>query len=394
MTTQAPPEVRPPFWRDERIIGWISQLVTLGVIVGILYFLWHNMVTELRVQRDTTFTFRWINFEAGFDISESLIDYDRARTYGRAIVVGILNTLQVAVLGIVFATVIGVVMGVLRQSTNYLVRGLATAYVEIFRNIPLVILLIFWYQAIFLKLPRLKEAILLPGPIFISIRGVAVPWGTPTESWGAFLISVLIGLALAVGLGFYLKALRDRTGKRIEITLICTGAWLLWSAVSWFVLPQPLTLTLPYLDGLRVSGGHVFSPEFMSVLSAISIYTSAYVAENVRGGIMAVARGQYEASESLGLTRLQAMRLVILPQALRVIIPPMVSIYLGLTKNSSLAVAIGYPDFFHTTAITTLNQTGRAIEIFLLLMGVYLLFSLITSLILNIYNRRVQLVER
>lgn len=385
---------RPPFWRDEKILAGLSQAAVLLVVASVGYYLWRNMITELRIQREVTFTYGWLDQVAGFDIGESLIPYNRGSTYGRAITVGILNTLQVALLGIVLSSILGVFFGLMRLSTNFLARRMATIYVELFRNIPLLVLLFFWYQGLFLKLPRLAEAVMLPGPIFISNRGVAIPWGTPTDAWSIYLwvlgCSAVAAIAVITGLHIH----QQRTGRSPSKTLWGLAIFLAVAAVGWGVLPQPLTLSQPFRDGLRISGGYIFSPEFLAILSALSIYTSAYIAENVRGGIQAVVRGQHEAATSLGLTRMQAMRLVIMPQAMRIIIPPLISNYLSLIKNSSLAVAIAYPDFFHVTAQTTLNQTGRAIEVFLIIMGVYLLFSLITSLILNLYNRRIQIVER
>lgn len=384
---------RPPFWRNEKILAWISQIAVLAAVAGLGYFLWRNMITELRLQRDVSFTFSWLGSVAGFDIGERLIPYDNTSSYARAMAVGILNTLQVSVVGIAIATVLGVFWGLARLSPNYLIQRLATLYIEIFRNIPLLVLLIFWYQGLFLTLPGLNAAVVLPGPVFISVRGMAVPWGEPTAAWPAFLVVLGAALILAVAVFVSLQIRQERTGQTAFKTLWGLAAFLAVAVLGGLWL-QPLTLSQPYKEGLRIQGGYIFSPEFLSILSALSIYSSAYIAENVRGGIQSVDRGQLEATSSLGLTRLQAMRLVVLPQAMRVIIPPLVSNYLGLIKNSSLAVAIGYPEFFHVAAKTTLNQTGRAVEIFLIVMGVYLLFSLVTSLILNLYNRWVQIVER
>ncbi len=385
---------RRAFWRDARILGWLTQLLTLLAVGGLLYFLWHNMVTELRNQRGIVFTYNWLGQTAGFDVSESLIPYDRSYTYGRVILVGLLNTLKVAVFGIMLATGIGFLVGITRLSTNFLARQLTTIYVEIFRNIPLLILLIFWYQAIFLKLPGLREAIVIRDAVYISIRGMVIPWGAPTASWNTYLYVLALGVITALGVIIALNQYRQRTGRTPFITLWSLVTFLGIALVGWIVLPQPLTLSMPYRDGLRISGGQTFSPEYLALLSALSLYTSTYIAENVRGAIQAVNKGQYEASAALGLTRMQVMRLVIIPQAMRILIPPQVSIYLGLIKNSSLAVAVGYPDFFNTTAVTSLNQNGRAVEIYLIVMGVYLLFSLTTSGILNWYNQRIQLVER
>lgn len=364
------------------------------VVGGVLLFLWSNMVTEMRLRGGAVFTFNWIGQVAGFDVSESVIPYDRSYTYGRVIVVGMLNTLKVAVLGIAIATGLGVLFGILRLSTNFLARSIASFYVEAFRNVPLLILLIFWYQALFLKLPGVRDAIVFRDSVFITIRGIVVPWGDPTASWNTYLVILAVGLVATAAVIAGLIQYRQRTGRTPFITLWSLATFLTIGVVGWFVLPQPLLVNLPYRDGLRISGGQTLSPEYLSLLSALSIYTSAFIAENVRGAILAVSKGQTEASLALGLTRLQALRLVILPQAMRIIIPPQVSIYLNLIKNSSLAIAVGYPDFFNVTAVTSLNQHGRAVESYLVVMGVYLTFSLTTSAILNWYNRRIQLVER
>lgn len=385
---------RPPFWRDERVIGVISQVAVVVIIVGLVAFLYSNMISALRDQLGIPISFRWWNSTAGFDISESLIEYSRSDTYGRAFVVGLLNTLRVAVFGIVFATVLGTVVGVLRLSTNFLVNRIAAVYIDTFRNIPLLVLLIFWAQAVFFKLPRVQEAIILPGPIYMSNRGVAIPWGIPTDSWDTYLLILAAGAVLAILVSVIMVQIGRRTGRMPIVTLWLIGTFALVAAVGWFLLPAPLTLTRPELQGLNTQGGLVLSQQFMALLSGLVIYTSAFIAEIVRAGIQSVSRGQREASTALGLSVFQSLRLIVLPQAMRVVIPPLTSQYLNLTKNSSLAVALGYPDLFSVAGNTIRNQTGRAIEVFLLVMLTYLVFSLITSLIMNIYNSRIQLIER
>lgn len=385
---------RPPFWRDERVMAWIWQALALLGVLGLAALLFSNMVTELQTQRNVVFSYRWIGQVAGFDISESLIPYDSSATYGRAIVVGILNTLQVALAAIVFSTGMGLFWGIVSISPNYLAKRIAVVYVEVFRNVPLLVLLYFWYSGLFLQLPRLADAIELPGPTFLSIRGLYIPWGIPTDSWNTYLLVLLLGLVGGVGAVIYLRRRESRTGQTYFKTLWGLGVLLLIAILGWIVLPAPLTLSQPVKEGLRIVGGNSYSPEFISVVTALSVYASAYVAEIVRGGILAIHHGQQEASSALGLTRLQSLRLVILPQAMRVIVPPLISEYLSLTKSTSLAVAIGYPDFFHTTAKTTLNQTGREVEVFLLVMLVYLSLSLVTSVVLNWYNSYFQIKER
>ncbi len=385
---------RPPFWRDERVMGWFWQALALLGAVGAVFFLFNNMIQELQTQRNIVFSYGWVGQVAGFDISESLISYDNGSTYGRAIVVGILNTLQVAIVAIVFATIMGLFWGIVSISTNYLARRIAIVYVEVFRNVPLLVLLYFWYQGLFLQLPRLADAIELPGPTFLSIRGLYIPWGIPTDSWNGYLLALLLGVLCGAGLVVFLRQREIRTGQTYFKTLWGLGVFLLIALFGWIALPAPLTLSQPVKEGLRIVGGNAYSPEFISLVTALSVYASAYVAETVRGGILAIHHGQQEASFALGLTRLQSLRLVILPQAMRVIVPPLISEYLSLTKSTSLAVAVGYPDFFHTTAKTTLNQTGREVEVFLMVMMVYLFLSLATSALLNWYNSHFQIKER
>ncbi len=387
-------QVRPPFYRDERILGIFSQLLVVAFVIGLGLFLYNNMITGLREKHNVAISFSFLGQAAGFDIGESLIEYSRERTYLRAFVVGLLNTFQVAFLGIVFATALGIVIGVMRLSTNLLVNRIAAVYIDLFRNIPLLVLLIFWAQAVFLKLPRVAEAIMLPGPIFLSNRGVAIPWGIPTASWGTYLIVLGAGIALGAVIAWFLREQGKRTGRMPLITLWFLVTVAAAGLVGWIILPQPLTLDQPALEGFNTQGGKVLSQQFIALLSGLIIYTAAFIAEVVRAGIQSVSKGQREAATSLGLTPGQTLRLIIFPQALRVIIPPLTSQYLNLTKNSSLAIAIGYPDLFAVAGNTILNQTGREIEMFTMIMGTYLSLSLLTSLLMNIYNRRIRLVER
>lgn len=385
---------RPPFWRDERILSVLSQVIVVLIVAGFLYFLYSNLMAALRVRFSNPISFDFWTQTAGFDIKESLLDYSRSSTYGRAFAVGLLNTLVVAVLGITFATIWGIFLGVMRLSNNFLVNRLAALYVDLFRNIPLLLLLIFWSQAVFLKLPRVQEAVVLPGPIFLSQRGVAVPWGTPTAAWPLFLYTLFEALVVAIVAGLLLAQLSQRTRYKPIISLWVVLIFLVVLLIRSLLIPAPLTLSFPELVGFNTRGGRVLSPEFMAILSGLVIYTAAFIAEIVRSGIQAVAKGQREAAAALGLTSFQTLRLVIFPQALRIIIPPLTSQYLNLTKNSSLAIAVGYPDLFAVAGNTIRNQTGREIEVFLLVMGVYLTLSLITSLLMNFYNRRIRLVER
>ncbi len=384
---------RPPLWRDERVLRLAGQALFLLALAALLGYLANNMFTNLRRQ-GIAFGFDFLRLTAGFDIGEHLIPYARSDSYLRAFTVGLANTALVAGLGILFSTVFGILFGVGQLSSNFLVRSLARAYIELMRNIPLLVLLIFLYSAVFIQLPRVREALTLPGPIYLSNRGVAIPWGQPTATFRSYLGGLGLGLVAALGVELALGWYGRRTGRTP-----LRGAWgllafLAVAAAGWFLLPEaPLQLSQPALQGLRLVGGLQLSPEFMTLLTGLTLYTSAFVADVVRAGIQAVPRGQVEAARSLGLNGFQTLRLVVFPQALRVIIPPLTSQYLNLTKNSSLAVAIGYPELFHVSG-TVLNQSGRAVEVILIVMGVYLSLSLFTSALMNLYNRRVRLVER
>ncbi|MXX28056.1 MAG: ABC transporter permease subunit [Caldilineaceae bacterium SB0668_bin_21] len=387
-------QVRPPFYRDERVLGVFSQILVVVIVLGLGLFFFNNMITGLREKHSVAITFSFLTQTAGFDIGESLIEYSRERTYLRAFVVGLLNTFQVAVLGIIFATALGILIGVMRLSTNFLVSKIAAVYIDIFRNIPLLVLLIFWAQGVFLKLPRVADAIVLADAFYLSNRGVAIPWGLPTDSWGTYLIVLAAGFIAGAVLAYFLREHGKRTGRMPLVTLWFIVTVAAVGLIGWIVLPQPMTLDVPTLEGFNTQGGKILSQQFMALLSGLIIYTAAFIAEVVRAGIQSVSKGQREAATALGLTAAQTLRLIIFPQALRVIIPPLTSQYLNLTKNSSLAIAIGYPDLFAVAGNTILNQTGREIEMFTMIMGTYLSLSLLTSFLMNIYNRRIRLVER
>lgn len=387
-------QVRPPFYRDERVLSVLSQVVVIGLVLGLGLFLYTNMIRGLSEKHTVAISFAFLRQTAGFDIGESLISYSRQDTYARAFVVGLLNTFQVALLGILFATALGIFIGVMRLSPNFLINRIAAIYIDIFRNIPLLVLLIFWAQAVFLKLPRVAEALILPGPIFLSNRGVALPWGIPTDSWGTYLAVLGAGVVLGTGVAFVLREQGKRSGRMPLLPLWFLLTLAAVGLIGWLVIPQPLTLEQPFLDGFNTKGGMVLSQQFMALVSGLVIYTAAFIAEIVRAGIQSVSSGQREAATAMGLSPTQTLRLVIFPQALRVMIPPLTSQYLNLTKNSSLAIAIGYPDLFAVAGNTILNQTGREIEVFALLMSIYLSLSLLTSLLMNLYNRHIRLVER
>lgn len=381
------------FWRDERVLHGLWQVVVFALVVAGAYYLYTNMVANLRSQ-GTALGFSFLQQVAGFDIAEKMLEYSRSSPYLRAFQVGLLNTLLVSLLGIAFATVIGIVVGVARLSSNFIVNRIARVYIEILRNIPLLVLLVFWYRAIFLKLPRIREAVPLFDSFFLTNRGVGIPWGIPTETFNSYLIILGFGFFAAVILAGIL-IWRGRQTERMPLWQVYSLAlFLLVGAVGWFILPEaPLALDLPYVKGLNLAGGLILSPEFLALLSGLVIYTSAFIAEVVRAGIQSVSKGQTEAARALGLNGFQTLRMVIFPQAMRVIIPPLTSQYLNLTKNSSLAVAIGYPDVFYVSS-TILNQSGRAVEMISIVMLTYLTLSLLTAAFMNWYNQRIKLVER
>ncbi len=379
-----------PFWRDVRFLRFFSQVVFLLIVAGALGYLLRNMLQALR-QQGLVLGFSFLRLTAGFDIGETLIPYDRSSTYGRAFLVGLLNTANVSLLGILFATLIGIVIGVARLSRNFLIQLLARAYIEALRNIPLLVLLIFIYTGVFLKLPQIRQALYV-GPIMFTNRGIFAPWPLPAETYPTYRLLLLAGLLIAIGVGFFLWREGQKTGRPPLIGFWSLLVWLIF-AIGGLLLLRPFNLDYPQIEGLRVVGGKRLTPEFMSLWSGLVIYTSAFIADVVRAGIQAVPKGQVEAARALGLNGFQTLRLVVFPQALRVIVPPLTSHYLNLTKNSSLAVAVGFPDLFSVSG-TILNQSGRAVEVIALAMSIYLSLSLLTSLFMNWYNRRIRFVER
>lgn len=382
-----------PFWRDERVLNVLGQIAFVVLVLLFGAFIYRNMQAGLAKQ-GITLSYSFFKGVSGFDIAETAFSYDRGSTYWQAYLIGLLNTLSVSIVGIIFATILGVILGVARLSTNFIINRLAAFYLELIRNLSLLVFLIFWYLGVFLKLPRVREAIVWPGNIFLSNRGVGIPWGIPTDSYPTFRLILIAGFILALIVFFSLRVYSQRTGRAPLTTLWTLLTFILVAVVGWVVLPEkPLALDVPFVEGLKLSGGKILSPEFMALTSGLVLYTSAFIGEVVRAGIQSVSKGQVEASRALGLNGFQTLRLIIFPQALRVIVPPLTSQYLNLIKNSSLAIAVGYPDVFYVSN-TIQNQTGRAVEMISLVMATYLTFSLITSVLMNWYNQRIRLVER
>ncbi len=382
-----------PFWRDERILNILGQAVFIIGLLIIGSLIYQNMRAGLAKQ-GITLSYNFLQGISGFDIAETPFPYSRTSSYWQAFQAGLLNTLSVSIVGVIVSTIFGVVLGVARLSTNFLINRLAAFYLELIRNLSLLVFLIFWYLGVFLKLPRVRDAVIWPGSIYLTNRGVGMPWGLPTDSYPTFRLILIVGLVLAIGVFFALRAYSKRTGQA-PLTILWTFlTFAIVALLGWFVLPEaPLRFDAPVIEGLNMTGGKVLSPEFMALTSGLVLYTSAFIGEVVRSGILSVSKGQVEASRALGFNNFQTLRLIVFPQALRVIIPPLTSQYLNLIKNSSLAIAVGYPDLFYISNAIQ-NQSGRTVEMFSLVMITYLMFSLVTSVFMNWYNQRIKLVER
>ena len=381
-----------PFWRDIRVLRILFQVIFLLGVILLLVILYTNMLKGLR-GLGLTLNLDFLQDEAGFDISEG-IPYEPSDVYLKAFWVGILNTLKVSIIGVVCATLLGLLFGIARLSSNWLIRTIATAYVECFRNVPLLLQILFWYTAVVGQLPRVRESIALFGGVFINNRGVYLPSPEPTSNLKIWLGFLGAGLLLAVVL--YVVRWRklqqlDRPGFRAKWAL---PAFLIVALCGWFLTPgRPFTLDLPVLQGFNFKGGMRFSPEFSALLIALSVYTGAFIAEIVRSGIQSVVKGQREAARAIGLKESQTLRLIVLPQSIPIIVPPLTSQYLNLTKNSSLAVAIGFPDLV-SVGNTMMTQTGQSIPVFAMIMASYLVISLTTSAAMNWYNRWINRVRR
>ena len=382
-----------PLWRDVVVLRWVVQIISAVLVFGFIYFFISNVLAAAE-KRGLGLGFGFLDSEAGFPIGESIIPYDPARSFGYALWVGFLNTLKVSLVGILFATLLGFFAALARLSTNWLVRNIAGTYVNIIRNIPLLVQLFIWYFAVFQQLPPVNEAITLPGPIYLSQRGLYTIGVKPTGSFGLWLIFLLAGLFLAFLAHRILLSHQLRTGRSTYPMLAGVIVFVCLLTLGWLLVDiSPLEPTIPVLGRFNFEGGMRMTPEFAALLAGLVVYTGAFITEVIRGGILSVPKGQIEAAKAMGLNSAQTLRLVILPLAMRVIIPPLISQYLNLTKNSSLAIAIGYIDLFFVGR-TIINQAGQAVPVFLAVMATYLMISLVTSMILNIYNKRVQLVER
>jgi general L-amino acid transport system permease protein len=382
-----------PFYRDERVIRGFAQAVSAILIIGFVVWAILNFL-EAAQARKMTLTFGFLQEAAGFPISNPPIEYEPSMTFGRAFTVGLVNTLVVSISGVITATILGTLVALARLSSNWLLSRIALAFIEFHRNIPLLVLLFIWYFSAFNNLPVVKESIEWPGPVFINKRGFYLTWPRLTEAATPFLVATGIGILLAIILYTILRRRRELSGQETYYGPISIAALIIFPIIGWLITDgSPFYLDVPFLKGFNYQGGLRLTPEFAGIYVSLSMYTAAFIAEVVRAGIQAVDQGQIEAARAVGLSTLQVLSLVIMPQALRVIIPPMISQYLNLTKNSSLALAIGFQEVFSVGKIA-INQAGRAVPVFALVMITYLSLSLLTSLVLNFYNRRIQFVTR
>jgi general L-amino acid transport system permease protein len=368
--------------------GFFVQILFVAALAWIGYEIAANARANLETQRITS-GFEFLKNTAGFDVSQNLIPYSGSDPYTRVLLVGLLNTLVVSIIGIFFATVIGFLVALGRLSPNWLLSRISGGYVELLRNLPVLFQILFWYLAVLAALPNPRQSIALFGSFFLSNRGFVIPKPIGTAGFEPFAVAVLVGIVASLLWRRYARRQLFESGRMIRIWPYVVGSLIGLPLVTSLVFGAPVTFEIPELKGFNFSGGSRLIPEFVALTLALSTYTAAFIAEIVRAGILSVHRGQMEAGASLGLSRGATLRLIVVPQALRVILPPLTNQYLNLTKNSSLAVAIGYPDLVSVFAGTTLSQTGQAIEIIGITMGVYLLISLVTSAIMSFYGWRI-----
>jgi len=373
---------------DEKSRSLIVQAFVIGIFAVFIYLLVQQTAANLD-KRGISTGFDFLNMSAGYDISIRLIPFTSEDTHLRAYFVGLLNTLMIAVFGCFLATILGFVVGVIRLSSNWLFRNIAYVYVEFTRNVP-VLLQIVLYYSILLHLPKIKQAIILFEGFYLTNRGLYSPLPIIKDGFSIVLASFVVAIILSIFIKKNLKRKQEQTGKQYPIFLINSALIIFTPIIFYYIMGMPIEFEIPVLKGFNFKGGMVVRPEFIGMLLGLSIYTAAFISETVRSGIISVSKGQREASQALGLKNNLVMRLIIIPQALRVIIPPLTSQYLNLTKNSSLGIAIGYADLVHGFGGISLNQTGRAIEIMMMVMLTYLTISLIISLLMNIYNKSVQ----
>jgi general L-amino acid transport system permease protein len=378
---------------DPQVRSVVVQAVLLIAIVAFFAWVTGNVVDNLR-RANIVSGFGFLDERAGFEISQSFIPYSVESTYGRALLVGIVNTLVVAVIGIVLATILGFVAGIARISGNWLIARIATVYIETFRNVPVLLQLLFWYRAVLAVLPGPRQGYALPLGANLNIRGLFLPRPVLGPETVDALVALAVAIVAVIALALWARRRQEATGRSFPTIRVALALLVGLPVLAFLLTGTPLTFDYPELKGFNFVGGMHVKPEIMALILGLVLYTATFIAEVVRAGILAVDRGQTEAAYAVGLRRGDTLRLVVVPQALRVMIPPLTNQYLNLTKNSSLAVAVGYPDLVSIFAGTVLNQTGQAIEAVTITMLVYLAISLATSLLMNRFNRRIALVER
>jgi len=381
------------WWNNAQYRSLFFQVVLVAMLAGFFWFIGTNTLANLD-KRGISTGFGFLSLKAGFGILQSLVPYDESYTFGRTFLVGLLNTLLVSGLGIIFATIIGFTVGVARLSNNWLIAKLAGVYVEMFRNIPLLLQIFFWYFAVLRSLPSPRQSWTAGEIAFLNIRGMYLPQPLLGEGFSFVIWTFVLAVVATVFIRRWAKKRQDDTGQQFKMFRVAFALIVGLPLLVFFALGSPLAWDVPKLQGFNFIGGMTIIPELTALLVALSVYTATFIAEAVRSGILAVSNGQTEAASALGLHKSKVLKLVVIPQAMRVIIPQLTSQYLNLVKNSSLATAIGYPDLVAVFAGTTLNQTGQAIEIIAMTMSVYLFISLTISGFMNWYNKKIMLVER
>lgn len=380
-------------WSDKRYRAVITQILVVAGMFMLLAFLATNAVQNLEAL-GKTFGFEFLQAPAGYDINQTLIPYTSRDTHFRAGVVGLLNTGLIAVTGCIFATILGFILGVLRLSSNWLINRIVYCYIEFTRNVPVLVQILLWHAVIVHTLPAVRQAISPANGVFLTNRGFYVPQPIFEDGFSLVIVAFLAAVAGVIVFSRWAKKHQEATGQIYPVFSIGVAAIVGLPLLAFFVAGMPVSLEMPELTGFNFQGGMVLRPEFIALWFALSIYTAAFIAEIVRAGIQAVSHGQTEAAFALGIKPNWTMRLIIIPQALRVIVPPLTSQYLNLTKNSSLAIAIGYMDIVATFGGITLNQTGKEMEVMIIVLSIYLVISLLISAFMNWYNRRIALVER
>lgn len=379
--------------RNQKIRGILFQLLT---VIGLVAFLWYigtNTVANIE-QRGIQTGFGFLQGTAGFGIDQSPIPYTEEDTHGRVFIVGLLNTIIITVVGIIFSTLVGLIIGVLRLSSNWLIAKLAKAYIDFFRNIPLLLQILFWYNVVLRSMPSPKQSFNFFDIIFVNNRGLYFPLPNYNTTFFVMLASLVIAILSGFVLNKWANKRKEKTGNDFFVLPWALGLVFLFPIIGYFLSGANLHFSYPELRGFNFKGGKTLSPEFLALAFALTIYTATFIAEAVRSGIEAVGHGQKEAAASMGFSPYQSLKLVVLPQAIRIAIPPIINQYLNLMKNSSLATAVGYPEIVTVFAGTSLNQVGQAIEIIAMTMLVYLIFSLLVSALLNWFNHKMKIKER